>query len=415
MDNVELLFVILRRSCFCDSFYYNCNRYFMAAKILIVLIFVFAPVWVLRLCRKYPFFEKIGPVLILYILGVIIGNLPWINEGTYEIKNAITTVMIPLALPMMLFGCSFNKKDMKGVLRSLLAGILGILVSVICGFLLFGKYLGEDGPAIAALLTGCETGGTINMAALQQALEVPSEQFLLLNTYDMIICFLYFIFLLSFGIKWFRKLLPVNLEDYSEEDEREIQAHIAKDRANPYKGLWSKKGITQIIKILIAVVIVCGLSYAATLLFPKNWFMPVFIMMLTTLALAASFTKPVKKMDKSFDIGMYLIYIFSIAMASMADLLKLNLREGIYTFLFLFFIIFISLFLQLLFSKLFKVDADMMIASSVSLINSPPFVPMVVTAMKNKRVLVPGITIGLIGFAIGNYLGMLLYNLFSLM
>ena len=56
----------------------------------------------------------------------------------------------------------------------------------------------------------------------------------------------------------------------------------------------------------------------------------------------------------------------------------------------------------------------MMIVTSVSLINSPPFVPMMTSAMNNRKVLVPGITVGIIGFAVGNYLGILASQLFGL-
>ena len=61
-----------------------------------------------------------------------------------------------------------------------------------------------------------------------------------------------------------------------------------------------------------------------------------------------------------------------------------------------------------------KIDADMMVITSVGLINSPPFVPMMASAMNNRKLLVPGITIGIIGFAVGNYLGILAERVFSL-
>ena len=35
--------------------------------------------------------------------------------------------------------------------------------------------------------------------------------------------------------------------------------------------------------------------------------------------------------------------------------------------------------------------------------------------MKNPKVLVPGITVGIIGFAVGNYLGILAERLFALL
>ena len=407
----------------------------MIYTIIYLLIFMLAPAFVLWLCKKVNFLGKIGPILILYIFGVLIGQIPGLNnEATFSLKDTITTVMIPLALPMMLFGCSFNFKDMKGIGKSLLVGIVAVLVSTVLGYILFGHRV-ENGPQIAGLLVGCETGGTINMAALKQALHVSNETYVLLNSYDMLVCFLYFIFLLSVGIKWFRKVLPHTEEVYTAENEKEVQAQIEAANANPYAGLWSKKGIGQIFKVLLAVVVCIVLSALVVVLtnvtmtlikgepfgmsaltggFGKGWFMPVFILSLTTFSLAASFLKPVRKLDKSYDIGLYLIYIFSIAVASMADVTKLNFGQEIYTFLFLIFIIFASLLVQVVLSKLFNIDSDMMVVTSVSLINSPPFVPMMVTAMKNKKVLVPGITVGIIGFAVGNYLGVLMCQLFSL-
>ena len=386
----------------------------MVSKIILVLIFCLAPALVLRLCNKVPLFGKIGPILILYILGVIIGNLPWINEGNYGLKETLTNALIPMALPMMLFACALTRNSLKGIFRSLIAGLIAIVVSIFIGYWLFGRHVGTQAPEIAALITGCETGGTINMASLQMLLGVPSETFVMLNSYDMLVCFLYFVFLLSIGIRLFRKFLKIAPKDDKSaltEPQIEVNEQIIESHKNPYRILKTAKGWGQVWRILLAVIICVGLSFGLTKLFPKGWFMPIFILGISTFALIAANLKPVKKLTFSYDLGLYLIYIFSITIASMADVTKLNIREGLYAFLFLFFVIFVSLLLQVILSKLLKVDADMMIATSVALINSPPFVPIVVSAMNNKKVLVPGITVGIIGFALGNYLGFFIYNL----
>ena len=142
----------------------------MVSKILLVLIFCLAPAFVLWLCKKIPFFGKIGPILILYILGVIIGNLPWINDGNYGLKETLTNALIPMALPMMLFACALTRNSLKGIFRSLIAGLIALVVSRFVGYWLFGRHVGTQAPEIAALITGCETGGTINMASLQMLL-----------------------------------------------------------------------------------------------------------------------------------------------------------------------------------------------------------------------------------------------------
>lgn len=405
----------------------------MFTVILYALIFIFMPAVVLWLCKKVNFLGKIGPILILYIIGVLLGQIPGLNnDATFALKDKITTIMIPLALPMMLFGCQFNFKDMKGVGKSLLAGLIAVVVATVMGYLLFGSKM-VDGPKVAGLLVGCETGGTINMAALKMALNFPEERYVLLNSYDMLICFLYFVFLLSIGIKWFRKVLPHT--EPSKQEGADYSTGEAVMEENNYRGLWSARGVGQIFKILLAVIsclvvsvlIVALVGIVLALIqgepvtlktvtgsFGAGWFMPVFILGLTTAAIVASFLKPVRKLTFSYNIGLYLIYIFSIAVASMADVTKLNFGQELYTLLFLVCIIFGSLLLQFLLSILLKIEADMMIVTSVSLINSPPFVPMMTSAIKNRKVLVPGITVGIIGFAVGNYLGILASQLFAL-
>ena len=396
------------------------------------LVFVFMPAIVLRLCNKVSFLGKIGPILILYIIGVLLGQIPGLNtDAAFKLKDTVTTVMIPLALPMMLFGCQFNFKDMKGVGKSLIAGLVAVIVATTLGYVIFGSRI-VDGPKVAGLLVGCETGGTINMAALKQALNFPSERYVLLNSFDMLVCFLYFIFLLSIGIKWFRKILP---NKTSVDAGQSAESNSAVLENNQYKGMFTGKGIVQLLKILLTVICCILLSVVVVAIvgivialingdavslktvtgsFGAGWFMPVFILSLTTFAILASFLKPVRKLNYSYDAGLYLIYIFSLAVASMADVTKLNFGQELYTVLFLVCIIFGSLLLQLLLSVVLKIEADMMIVTSVSLINSPPFVPMMVTAMKNRKVLVPGITVGIIGFAVGNYLGILAEQLFRL-
>ena len=70
--------------------------------------------------------------------------------------------------------------------------------------------------------------------------------------------------------------------------------------------------------------------------------------------------------------------------------------------------VFGSLLIHVLLSKLFKIDTDSTIIAITALSTSPPFVPVVAGALKNKEIIVTGITIGVIGYAIGNYLGIVM-------
>jgi len=179
--------------------------------------------------------------------------------------------------------------------------------------------------------------------------------------------------------------------------------------------LWSKKGMAELMKIVGVTLLLVALSALSTLPFAAEWFMVIFILVLSTLGVVCSFIKPIREFKRSFDIGMYLIYIFSIAMASMADFSKLNISDGLNQIAFLCIAVFGSLLLHALFCRLMRVDADSMVASSVAFVNSPPFVPMIVVAMKNKRVLIVGLGAGIVGYALGNHFGVLMAQLLSIM
>ena len=391
-------------------------------------MFCVVPAGVLWLCRKYSWLDKIGPVMILYAIGLVIANIPMPAEIA-KLQGIIPTIMIPLAIPMMLFGCTFKTSEVALQARVVTSCVISVCIAIVGGYLLFGQGISQ-GAEIGGMLAGKCTGGTLNAAAIKEGLGISNETYVLLTTYDIVICFFYFVFLLGGGIRMFRWLYGEKAKrTISAEDEAEIKREMAAVKENPYKGLWSKAGFAQMAKVLgltlVVVVIAVALSYLIGWIFDADlanfmnekkggWFMAPFILMLTTLGIGLSFWKPVKKLDKSYDFGMYLIYIFSLAIASMADLSNLKIMENLNMIAFLIFAIFVSLFIHAIICRLFRVDADSMVISSVAFINSPPFVPMISNAMKNRASLVTGISAGLIGYAVGNYLGVLMAQLLKL-
>lgn len=395
----------------------------------LTIMFCTIPAGVLWLCRKYPIFDKIGPVMILYAIGLLFANIPMPAEIA-KLQGIIPTIMIPLAIPMMLFGCTFKTSEISLQARIITSGVISVSLAVMAGYILFGGEI-QQGAEVGGMLAGKCTGGTLNAAAIKEGLGISDSTYILITTYDIIICFFYFVFLLSGGIRLFRRLYGEQTKlTMSEEDANEIKREMAAVKENPYKGLNSKRGYTQMGKIIaltLAVVIVAfGLSYfigwladadLANFMNEKKggWFMAPFILMLTTLGIALSFWKPVRQLHRSYDLGMYLIYIFSLAIASMADLSNLHIMENLNMIGFLAFAIFVSLFIHALICRLFRVNADSMVISSVAFINSPPFVPMIANAMKNRAALVTGISSGLIGYAVGNYLGIAMAKLLHLL
>ena len=132
----------------------------------------------------------------------------------------------------------------------------------------------------------------------------------------------------------------------------------------------------------------------------------VVILTITTLAIAASFSPKVRALPKTFELGMFFILIFSVVVASKFDIHAI--KGSLQILWFILFVMLTSIVLHLIICKIFKVEGDLFTVGHISLLCSPPFVPPIVEALGNRKVLLSGIVIGLAGYAAGNYLGVLI-------
>jgi len=144
-----------------------------------------------------------------------------------------------------------------------------------------------------------------------------------------------------------------------------------------------------------------------SMIVPKDFSTVVAILSITSLGIGLALIPKINKIPKTFHVGMYFILIFSLVVASMGDLTSIgNISADI--FLYVVFVVFGITILTFIFSAIFKIDVDTTIVTMTSLIFSPPFVPVVAAKLKNKEIIISGLTVGIIGYAIGNYLGILM-------
>ena len=388
-------------------------------QILSLLFYFTFPCLIIYLCRKSSIMNKIGEILLLYIVGILLSNLVvfplGLGDSLKGIQDALTSVTILLAFPMILFGCDFKNWKLKKAIIALCIGLVSVVVVDVIGFYIFND--NQTGfEKIAGLLVGVYTGGTPNLASLKIALDVNAETYIFVHTFDMIISFFYLVFLMSVGIKVFRFFLSHKVTKSQSCQDSSEQCRDVTPVASAYSGIFTKKHFSKTLGALGLAILIIGVGMGISLLISgKVDNMLVLILTMTTLSIAASFLPFVRKMEKSYDAGMYLVLIFSLVVASMVDITAIDYRAGANIIAYIAFVIFGSLILSIMLSKIFKVDSDTMVITSVALINSPLFVPMIAESMKNKKVIITGITVGVIGYAVGNYLGIIVTQLLRLL
>ena len=78
----------------------------MIAKLLLVIFYLLAPAGVLWATRKFDLLRRLGPVLTLYILGVVVANIgifpsePEAHRSFLDFQESVSEILVPLALPM---------------------------------------------------------------------------------------------------------------------------------------------------------------------------------------------------------------------------------------------------------------------------------------------------------------------------
>ena len=376
----------------------------MTAQILLILFYVLSPALILHLSQRYRFVNRLGAVVVAYVVGIVVGNIGLIAESSRPVQEMLTTLTIPLAIPLLLFSSNIRQWFSLAATTalSMIVGLVSMLVMVFLGFFIFSGHGMADLWKIGGMLVGVYSGGTPNLAALKIMLQIPDDIYLLTHTYDMILSGVYFLFLISIGQRFFRLFLPPF--HFASPQGRLQQRDL--DGENPYTQLLSRGNRWPLLRALGLSVLIFAVSGGISLLVPANSQMVVVILLITTLGIGASLVPAVNTTPKTFELGMYFILIFSVVVASLVDVTTLGGKTPT-LFAYITLVIFGSLALHIFLARLLHIDADTVIVTSTALICSPPFVPVVAGALRNREIVVSGLTVGIVGYAVGNYLGYL--------
>jgi uncharacterized membrane protein len=420
----------------------------MLKMIILIVFYITFPVLLIWLTMKYSFFKKISAIVLAYATGILIANVgilprgsdtfreltigqdrPFIPKseavemvaaGTLSerdfranniaaIQDNMQTALVPLAIPLILFSLNVRrwlKFSGKGFLSMLLA-LVSVMIIVATGYLIF-RYKIPGSEKIGGMLIGLYTGGSVNLASIALALGVEPNAFIMTNTYDMIVGAIVILFFISAGPAFFRLFLPPfkrpadnNGEDF---DFDKMKVQMSED-FDDFSGIFKRQNILPLLGALGIAIVILIIGLGISFLFPNVPITVTAILTITTLGVAVSFIRRVREIKKTFQMGMYFIIAFSVVIASRCDLSVIFQAKYLTLLLYVTYAYFGSLFLHLFLSWVFRVNADDYLITTTGFVYSPPFVPMVAAALKNKDVILTGLATGLIGWILGNYIG----------
>jgi len=369
------------------------------------VLFLVIPAGLLWLVHRQRWAERLGIIVLCYLAGLLSGNLGLVPAAARPAQEGLTELTIVLALPMLLFTLDVRQwSTVAGrALLSMLFATTAVAVLATCLFFLFR---GEDATGashLAAMAVGVYTGGTPNLAAIKAGLDIPHGEYIVFHSLDTLVGAGYLLLMLTVGVRLFRRLLrrapplqPAGLAPGEPLDGDDL------------RPLLRRENRPQLLRVVCLSLLVLALSLGVSRLLGAVLSVKdtsaLLIVTLTSCGILLSLHPRVRRLVLSYKLGMYLIYVFSFTVASMAtleDLRQVNVTVAV----FLFGTVAGSLLLHGLLCRLAGVDSDTFMVTSVAAVCSPPFVPMMARALGNPGAILSGMTTGIIGYALGNYLG----------
>ncbi len=183
-----------------------------------VLVVMAAVVWVaVRLEERYTLFRSLGSALVGILLAMVLSNVGLIpgESPTYEL---LMGPVVSVGIALILFSVDVRTVFSAGpkMLVAFAIGAVATAVGAIVGAFVWASAVGPETWKLAGQFTGTYTGGGLNFAALGQALNTSSDLFTAATAADVIVTAFWMAACLSAPLLFVRNSLGVTAADLTE-------------------------------------------------------------------------------------------------------------------------------------------------------------------------------------------------------
>lgn len=378
--------------------------------------YILFPIFMIWATPKSKILSKLGPACWCFFAGIIFGNIFVAPESHTAVRNVFTGALVPIAMPMLLVGTNIVKwskisgwKTVKATLVHMLA--VSLVAIGLCA--VFADKI-PDAWIMAGGLSAAWMGAFLNLSAVVTALGISAAVFTVMPIFMNLMTLPHMGFLVSgqnFLAKWLAvpKDSEANTMNVSQEELENMDGTSWPVYVRLVKDVFTHP--VDLLKLIFMIALSVA-TYEFFLFvkpyFPSQWSSIVPIVGCSVMGVVYSFIPFLTSIKGSFQVGMLLVFIMAPAMTSSAQLSALTgeMVGTVGLFIILGFVLVPTVYF--LICKLFKVDRNTAMVVDCGCIQAPMMVPPVANALKDKNAMVSGIAGGLIGYAMGNFLGLII-------
>lgn len=337
----------------------------------------------------------------IVLVGALAASHFEVIPRSAPLYDAIWTYLVPFAIALFLLKADLVKVFAEGgrVLVAFVIGAVGAAAGALLGA--FFLDLGPNEPAIAAVFSATYIGGSLNFVAVAEAVRFnESSELAAALAIDNILGTGFIIFINLFaGWVLLQRMYPWRSES------------IWGAAESPDVDEASKVKLPNLLSAIAVAAVVVAVSASAAGALGLDRYALLFITVLMTVV-ATGGRKFVARFRGEDIVAMIFMYLFFAIIGAGADVAGM-LNAAPEMFMIVLMIFAAHLVVLFLAGAVLKLNYAELIVASLACITGPPVAAAIAILMKWRNLVAPGILTGILGYVVGNFVGVGVFRLFG--
>ena len=353
--------------------------------------------------RRVPALSKVGASLLTLVFGAVVSNLGLVPAAS-PVYDTIAGPVTYLAIAWLLL--SVNLSDVKKVGVRMFGAfglaVFGTALGAFVGAVVFASVLGEDGWRLAGVFTGTYSGGSVNFVSVGRVVELPASLWSGATAADALTTGIWMAVSLTLPVWAGRYFAPVPKELTELADDH---APGAPHQNHPFFAPASVSALDLAVLVAAGLALLTAAELTARLVPQVHT-----VLWLTTYALILGQTRWFHHAEGALQLGTMVLLLFFVVIGIWSRVAEI-VAVGAVVFYYTLVVVGIHGLVVYGLGRLVGVDVGTLSVASQASVGGPSSALAVAVAREWPGLVLPGIIMGLVGYAVGTYAGVGVANL----
>jgi len=337
--------------------------------------------------------SSVSGAAIIMAAGMILSNFKILPMES-DVYGVVWSYLVPLGIPLLLLKADLRRviAETKGMMIAFFLGAIGTTIGALVGYAILP--IGSEAEKLAGVLSATYIGGSMNMVAVTQAVELDPSIVTATVAADNVIGVMYLVFLgLAPSIVFMQRLFKSNTSS--------LDADVSNSNTAPTAP--ATINLNQIGLALGLAFAICAVGKAMAGYLGVGGYSIMFITAITLLV-ANTFPKQIKTIKGDYEVGLFFMYLFFAAIGVSADVAAMLDKALVIAFYAAIIIIFHAVVI-FGFSRFFKLDLFEVVITSNACASGPASAAALAAGRGRADLVAPAILLGVFGYAVANFIG----------